>query len=326
MKEIILNLLSLIFKSVSFLNLKIRSIRQVEYKDLFIISIDNLSFGGTGKTSTVLELGRLLRDNGVNFSIILRGYGSKSVKNGCRVIKEHTFADVGDEALIYRNEFPGSDIYVGKERKKSVENSIKRGNSVVILDDGFQTVNIKKDFSLMLINPLQKYYYLRNFKFMVKNEDIVCFYNGNEILTENVMSGYKIKESTIKGKYNFNSIGFFDRDGKGVKYIGQNIMGFSGVGDNKRFEESLKEFGLKLFFPFHDHHQFESREILKLDKIRKDNKCDFLVCTFKDFVKLKSEVDPQIPLIYLKNRIEFKPDIKKIVLSKINGKKDKIQS
>lgn len=324
MKEILLNPISLIFKCISFLNLKIRSLKKIGFKDVYIISIDNLSFGGTGKTPAVLEIAKYLKERNIQFSVILRGYRSKLAKKGCLVSKKHTFSEVGDEALIYRSEFPEVDIFIGKDRVKSIKASIKKGNKVIILDDGFQSVNIEKDLRVMLVNPFHSYYYLRNFKFMVSQEDIILYFSDKGFKKKSRKPAYSISHLPGTGKYTFIIKGLFDRDGKEVNSKDLKIIGFSGIGDNKRFRKDLKKFRVKEFYSFRDHHKFTKKEVDRLNLIRIKKGYTHLVCTYKDFIRIDNKDTLDIPLIYLKNRIEFNVNLKDFIYKRIDEKKNKI--
>ncbi len=307
-----LNAVSLIFKSVSFVVLKIKSLRKTEFEKIKIISVDNLAFGGTGKTPLVIEIGKILNDAGIKFSIVMRGYGSKNTNKSSLSKGDDTWEKIGDEAVIYLKEFPETDIFIGSDRKMSINQSIKRGNEVVVLDDGFQSSGIKKDIKIMLINEEQPYYYLRNFKFMAESEDVVL-YTNNSISEKD--SKKKVK-NPIKGIYSFDLAGFLDPNGKLIEPGNTPMYGFSALGDNKRFKKDLKEFNLKGFWGFRDHYVFENRDLELLKEKMNSVGAKMLVCTHKDFVKIRGLiVGVQFPLIYVKNRIKFDFDLKSYILS-----------
>ncbi len=169
----VLNLASLVFKGISFLNIELRALAQKEFPHLFIISVDNLSFGGTGKTPLVLAIGRALEKQGARFAVISRGYRSAYEKEGTLVQAAHACREVGDEPLLLKASFPDQDVFVGRDRVRSLAAAAAAGRRIVILDDGFQSSHIKKDFSVLLLNPGHPYFYLRNFKFMRRRADRV---------------------------------------------------------------------------------------------------------------------------------------------------------
>ena len=195
-----LNLASLLFKTISFVNLKIKALRQKHFPQLFIISVDNLSFGGTGKTPLVIALGQALEKRSVPFAIISRGYRSGHEKKGALIESAQTAEEVGDEPWLLKRRFPNRDVFIGRDRLQSIAKAAARKNSVVILDDGLQTSQVRKDFSIMLINPAHPYFYLRNFKFMTRRENLVLHYRPRE----------REGEAILPGTYDFSTEDFFD--------------------------------------------------------------------------------------------------------------------
>ena len=291
MKNLFLNLISVIFKTFSLFNLFIKSIKRKEFKNAFIISIDSLSFGGTGKTPLVIELGKLLSKEGIKFSIVLRGYKSKFEKKGKEVEKNDKFYEVGDEPVLFKYYFENNPVFVGRNRVNSIKKSIEKGFRVIILDDGFQTTNLKKDLKIMLINPQHPYYFLRNFKFLKKFEDIILY--------------YKDKSDINLNEYSFTEPEFYNRNGEIIDIGEKKLIGFSALGDNKRFKRDLEKFNLVEFYPFKDHHYFTQKDMRRLKSILKQKKSDYLVCTEKDYIKLKDMINSDYPLIYAKNRIKL---------------------
>jgi tetraacyldisaccharide 4'-kinase len=299
-----LNGVSIIFKTLSLINLKLKVLKQKRFSDTLIISIDNLSFGGTGKTSLVMEIGKNFEKKNIKFAIITRGYKSKFENQNTKVQSHHSFQEVGDEAQIYNKRFPRQDIYVGKNRQQSIKKALRDRNKIILLDDGFQTTNIYKDIKIMLFNPTHPYYYLRNFKFLMKNEDFLFFYNTHFKDKDEK----KFKPATC-GIYTFDPEHFYDTDGKAVNVAGSSLLGFSALGDNLRFKNDLSAFNLKEFKGFNDHHAFTETEIKTLNRLRKEKKIDYLVCTEKDFIKLPGINLKNIPLIYAQNSIKFNIDL-----------------
>ena len=110
------------------------------------------------------------------FAIISRGFKSEYENKNVKVKPYHKVKEIGDEAKLLKKKFPEQDIYIGKNRKISIQKAIQDKNKIIILDDGFQTTNIFKDIKIMLFNPEHPYYYLRNFKFLAKNEDFIFFF------------------------------------------------------------------------------------------------------------------------------------------------------
>lgn len=302
-----LNGISILFKTISLLNLKRKSLRPAKYPAL-VISVDNLSFGGTGKTTLVTEIGKHLEQRNIGFAIVTRGYKAKLEARGAKVEPLHNVNDVGDEALLYKNHFRFSDqdVYVGKNRQRSIENAVRDGHKIILLDDGFQSTHIHKDIKVMLFNPWHPYYYLRNFKWLMKKEDFIFFYRE-------LPPGTKEKYNpAVCSVYDFEILHFCIAAGKilSLDDICQaSLLGFSALGDNDRFKNDLSAFELVEFIPFNDHHTYTEKEIRELNARRIKKKADYLVCTGKDFIKLAGIKMDDIPLIYLQNSIKLSTNL-----------------
>lgn len=314
-----LNTLSIIFKTLSLIQLYIRKSHCKHFENTFIISIDNISFGGTGKTPLVMVIAEQLEQKQIPYSIITRGYKSKYEKRGIKVESSHTFEDIGDEACLFKNRFPSADIYIGKNRIESIERALLAGDSkfrVILLDDGFQSSYIQKDVKIMLYNPQHPYFYLRHFKWLMKEEDYVLFYeepdsNSSNDSHKEINATNNNSASVCFGKYYFENNHFVNNKGQNVD-IQPNLhrfIGFSALGDNSRFERNLQKFNLVEYFPFPDHYVFTKKDIDNLENARILQGADYLVCTEKDFIKIKTLNISQIPLIYIKNSIKFNIDL-----------------
>lgn len=285
----LLNLVSIVFKTISLFNLKIKILNKKQYKAAFIISVDNLSFGGTGKTSLVIKIGEELKKRKIKFAIVTRGYLSKFENTSFLINSNQNSKEIGDEAKILKNRFPNQDIFIGKKRHISIKKAIENKNKIIILDDGFQSTDIYKNCSIMLLNPEHPYYYLRNFKFLIRKENFILLYSS----------------SSKYGTYKFEHRNFYNQNGRVTNIKGTPLIGFSALGDNSRFKKSLSNFNLIGFRGYKDHFLYTQDVINDLNILRINKKADYLVCTEKDFVKLINLNLDDIPLIYSKNIIKF---------------------
>jgi tetraacyldisaccharide 4'-kinase len=302
-----LNALSLKYKTISWLVLKKRSLNPKSYEDCYIISVDNLSFGGTGKTALVMALGEYLKERKIRFAVILRGYRSRLQNRGARVEPGHGVEEVGDEAVLYRLHFPENDVFIGRNRHRSIEMARQRKNKIMILDDGFQSASIRKNIKIMLLNPRHPYYYLRHFRFLIRGEDIILIYGAR--------TGAGSQTLPMKSGYSFVPAGFVDSRNRPLDIGNTPIAGFAALGDNHRFVEDLSRYHLKKFKAFRDHHDFTQKDIRELDRFRDHHRARYLVCTEKDFIKLARLDLSGIPLIYLKNKLKLEHDIFSVIMN-----------
>lgn len=121
-----------------------------------IISVGNLTTGGTGKTPTVQWLVRVLQAQGLQVGVAARGYGGRSSSAGALVSDGQTTflkaADAGDEAVLHARNLPGCAVAIGADRHHAVALAVAAGAQIVVLDDGFQFWSLPRAFELVLLD------------------------------------------------------------------------------------------------------------------------------------------------------------------------------
>ncbi len=298
-------MISLIFKFFFTLIWFIKRARQKKFEKIFLISVGNLSFGGTGKTSFVIDLASRLREKGKKVAIICRAYKS-SVENRSAFLAQidNNVQEIGDEATLYLSLLKECDIILGKDKEASIKKAIDRGNDIAIIDDGFQSSNIYKNYSILLFNNNHSYYYLRGFRFLRFFSDINLFLDDD-------------KEDK---SYSFIKEGFYTQENKKILISRDRIIAFAGLGDNKRFFNDLSSFNIIKTISYKDHHFYSLKDINYLKQLSEDLKTDFIVCTLKDFVKIKNYVKNSKAFIYYRNSLKFKNNIIEKIIQDIIGK------
>jgi tetraacyldisaccharide 4'-kinase len=292
-----LDLLSLPFKTVALAHLHIKQLKAQSFPGHFIISADSLSFGGAGKTPLVLAIGQALEARGARFAIISRGYRSSFEKKGVRVETSHTYEEVGDEPLLLKTRFPEQDVFIGRDRLRSIAAAAARNNRILIMDDGFQSSHIRKDFSILLLHPEHPYFYLRHFRFLSRRADRVLVY------APAAGAGTAARDT-----YKFAIAGFLDVGGREREIGPGPVVAFSALGDNERFAADMRCFRLAAFRGFADHHAFVPADLDALEGLRREKGADWLVCTEKDFCKIKRILRPGTPLLFARNEIKLPGD------------------
>ena len=122
--------------------------------DVPVISVGNLSFGGTGKTPTVIALARELARIGRRPAVLTRGY--KRLEDEQQVVigpdPRQGAVEVGDEPLEMARRLPGVPVVVDADRVRGGVEAVRLGADVVLLDDGFQHLRLERDLDLVLID------------------------------------------------------------------------------------------------------------------------------------------------------------------------------
>lgn len=114
-----------------------------------VISVGNLTVGGSGKTPVAAEVLRLLRADGVEAHALSRGYGGR-LTGPVRVDPAlHAAADVGDEPLMLAADLP---VWVARDRAAGARAAVAAGAQAIVLDDGHQNPALRKDVSLVVVD------------------------------------------------------------------------------------------------------------------------------------------------------------------------------
>ena len=247
--------LSLVYLCIVYIRRKIS--RPLRINGVSVISIGNITVGGTGKTPMAIEIAKILKNNGKKVGIFTRAYREGKVG----VFTEKNKNIILDEARTILENIKGSTVFISKHR---YENICKNSNNidVAVLDDAFQYLKIKPDVNILLINVRQKLIgnlvipagTLREPSSSIKYADCVIFTHAN-LVKEEVIESLKFF-ITKKAK---KSIHFF-KASLVTKYFvnvnkdeiplerlqGKRVIAFSGVASNNAFLKTLERIGLNV--------------------------------------------------------------------------------
>lgn len=257
--------LSLISILIIFLKKKFK--KELSF-EIPIICVGNIYIGGTGKTPTSIFLAKELLNKGKKPLILRKFYNSHK-----------------DEYDLIKANF--KNLILDKNRVQGIIKAKKKGFDSVILDDGFQEYNIKKDLSIICFNQNQQ----------IGNG--LIFPAGP--LRENLNSLAEAEIVLINGKKNVNFENKIFKINKDInifysKYKPLNIKQFknkklfaiAGIGNPENFFKLLTscKLNVKKKFIFPDHYEFSKNEILNITKDAKKNNCE-IIMTEKDYYKVK---------------------------------------
>jgi tetraacyldisaccharide 4'-kinase len=308
-----------------------------------IISVGNLTVGGSGKTPMVIYLMDLLKNKGLKPGVLSRGYGRKS--KGYRLVSDgrNIFTSVdqcGDE--IYQTvtdcQVPGA---VCENRVKGARKFIdETGVKVIVLDDAFQHRWIYRDINLLICeqnfllsrNFLVKYLFptgnLREPFTSIKRADVVIInrkFAEKEEIPDDLRKYFEGKRIFLA---NYKAIGFVDIKRNQYHTIeefrGQKSLVVSGIADPSSLIQVLDQNGINSDnrMIFIDHKNYSTKEIQSIRKKFYGTNSHSVISTQKDAVKLvgfSKEFD-DIDIFYLKIKVEMSDEgsFNKFILDKLN--------
>ena len=306
-----------------------------------VISVGNLTVGGTGKTPVVEVFARNLRAQGRKVAILSRGYKSRElsfwqktmqrissrrietpprvVSDGERLLLDSDTA--GDEPYMLASNLPDVAVVVDRDRVKAGKYAIRElGCDTLILDDGFQYLKLGHRLDIALVdrsNPFGGGHLLprgllrepmRNIKragfiFITK-----CDEEGAPELKERLRRlnpNAEISECRHAAKY-LKSV-FAERRHELDWLKGRKIAAVSGIAVPESFENALRGFGAELVYVrrFADHHRFSQQEVIDVINASIRRGAEAVLTTEKDAVRFPFVDRRDVPILFMRVEIEM---------------------
>ncbi len=286
-----------------------------------VISVGNITAGGTGKTPLVMALARGLRDRGMPVAILSRGYKGKK-GSGPLVTDGQAFfqspEESGDEPYLMAKTLNGIPVLVGKDRFINGRMALQRFNvRSLLLDDGYQHLQLHRDLNILLIDshtgfgnhhllprgilrePLS--HLRRAHLFLLTKVDCL---EACQHLEEKLR---RIHPSSLIFHSHFEPLGLIGPEEEWEElssFKGKRVFAFSGIANPDSFSSLLRKCGMEIAreMVFPDHHLYTARDLTSIRE--KVKEIDWLVTTEKDMVKLKRLNIDSLPIRAL--RIEMR--------------------
>jgi tetraacyldisaccharide 4'-kinase len=283
-----------------------------------VISVGNLSMGGTGKTPVVGAIAQWLVDAGHRPSILSRGYGREDAVDGVVVIDQHTLmSQAGDEPMMLARQVPGATVCVSPDRHLSGVLAEKLGCTVHVLDDGFQHLELARDLDI-LVTTVGEITGGRVIPRGRLREPQDAAARAHFLVVTDATAGAASSEAWTLGVS--QSCGCLRRlgapleirkPGAGSREPGngpQRVLAVAGIANPDRFAASLREAGWNVVetLAFADHHRYTGRDVEAIAMKMQSTGADAAFTTEKDAVRFETLVTPfslyRVPLI-----VEFDP-------------------
>jgi tetraacyldisaccharide 4'-kinase len=292
-----------------------------------VISVGNVTLGGTGKTPFTIWLAQWCRQQGWSVAVLSRGYGSRG-SAACQVVSAGDgpcvdWQTAGDEPYLMARRLPGVPVIVGKNRYVTGQYACDRfGVRVVILDDGFQHRTLARDLDVVLVdasNPfgvgsLVPRGVLRESPRALRRADVVVL-SRTDMPSSEVSKVRKhirrwcrrqplyavtaVPEALYRGDTSI---------AEGPAWLARRrVVAFAGIGNPQAFAATLIRLGVHVeaLLAFPDHHVYTAADWCAMINIARRRNAECLVTTEKDAVRLPLSWQEPVPVYTLRIGIRF---------------------
>jgi tetraacyldisaccharide 4'-kinase len=277
---------------------------------VLVVSVGNITLGGTGKTPAVEWLARWFAERGVRVGLVSRGYGSKDGKPN-------------DEALELAQKLPDVPHVLDPDRVRGANRAIEEfGCQLVLLDDGFQHRRLARDFDLVLIDALEPYGFEHVFPRGTLREPLAGWSRASafmltraELLDDAARADVRRRALEIapqalwlEATYTPHSL----LSSSGAEHAlasleTEPVVAFCGIGNPDGFRRALEgcNYDVLAFREFADHYAYPESEVRALARWADAMGVAALVCTHKDLVKVGPHWPGKTPLLALASRLQL---------------------
>lgn len=314
-----------------------------------VVSIGNITVGGTGKTPMTIYLAETLTGLGYKVVVISRGYrgGAEKkggiVSNGREILMDPDSS--GDEPFMMAARLNNIPVVVGQNRYNAGLLAIRNFNpDIILLDDGFQHRKLFRDIDLLLLDAGRPFGNGRLIPRGVLREPAVSIKRADAFILTRSSSDNTEARNTISAVSNnqpvfeaYNTFYFF-KAGKGGasnpasdfrdqvseafgSVAGKKVVAFSGIAGNDHFRRTLEECKCDLleFFGFPDHYRYTAGDIERISKSVRDRKAELVMTTEKDFARMNGKFDFPVDIIVVGVKMCLKDEksFREFILSKL---------
>ncbi|MBM9578259.1 tetraacyldisaccharide 4'-kinase [Leptospira sp. 201903070] len=309
--------LSFVYRGLFLLDQKFATKKKLP--GAFVISVGNLSMGGTGKTPFSILLAKMIHREFPAKKIILlsRGYGSTETKNGLRVTQQSSPREAGDEPILLKKHLPFAEVWIGRDRYASYlrfrEELGIQEDTIVILDDGFQHHVLERDMDIVLLDSSK----IHTDRFLIPagnlREPFSALSRADWIVFSKYEPSVERVIQNLQKKFSKGILRFslepdkllspnLKLDSTKLLY-GKKVYAFTAIGNPEVFFSMIRSFHpVELSTrSFRDHHSYTMEDENELMSISKAY--DFVICTEKDLVKI-SEPPENLKILILESKLD----------------------
>ena len=293
---------------ISLMNFfRVHGLSKTQEPSLPLISVGNITYGGTNKTPFVEMLAKFALTQGIKTGIVTRGYTGKSQSVNIILNGKGNRDLTGDEPLLLSRELPEVPVAVARHRIEGVNKLKSSGCELVIADDAFQHRALGRDVDIVLIDSICPFGsgklipagIMREKINAISRADIVVLTKSEQVSGQELENLRGLVSRYISPEKIFTSR--LEHDGwLGTKpEQGSRVFAFSAIGSPESFRRSIINSGFVITGQkhFRDHHRYTIKDLESLTQLAKKNNSDYMICTQKDLFNMPDDYKLSIPLV-----------------------------
>jgi tetraacyldisaccharide 4'-kinase len=289
-----------------------------------VVSVGNITLGGTGKTPVVMLIAGLLLGKQRRPAVVSRGYGRKNegdilvVSDGQGVLQDARTG--GDEPVLIGSKIPGAPVVVGRDRYRAALAAVRRfGADVVILDDGFQRVQLRRTVDIVLVDALNPFGNGRLFPAGILREPPGSLKRAHAVLITRAESADElaplqeiIRKHTrarifVSRQVPVDLVDCVTGEIKPLAALrGSRVLALSGIAQPVSFLSLLRSLDAVVAGEcrYPDHFPYAKSDLAQVFKKAADEKISMIVTTEKDAVRLKDLKPDGIWALRIETRVD----------------------
>ncbi|PIE70468.1 MAG: tetraacyldisaccharide 4'-kinase [Deltaproteobacteria bacterium] len=290
-----------------------RGVRQLPFP---VISVGNITVGGTGKTPMTLYLARYLLKRGLRVALLSRGYGGRCsrrgglVSDGCDV--RLSAREAGDEPYLMALSVPGAAVAVHRDRYRAGLIAARAFSPhVAVLDDGFQHRKLHRDLDLVLLDadrPFGNGFLLPRGTLretpsgLIRSQGLILTRSSGQPLPEGLPPHLPVFRCRHEA-----SVVMHGAAAMPDAFSGQAVLAVSGIAKNAAFQETLDRLGMNRVhtLAFADHHRYTDQTVAEILNAYDAAGAAAIVTTEKDAVKWEGRMPADVPVWTVRVHVQF---------------------
>jgi tetraacyldisaccharide 4'-kinase len=283
---------------------------RIERASVPVVSVGNLTLGGTGKTPAVEWLAKWYAARGVRVALVSRGYGARPGR-------------ANDESLELAQKLPGVPHVLDADRVRGAKRAVEQfGCQLVLLDDGFQHRRLHRDLDIVLVDALEPFGFGHVFPRGTLREPLAGWRRADVVMLTRAELVDQAARQQIRAQLalrapeavwveaHYTARGLLAPDGRErplAELQARRVAAFCGIGNPEGFRRSLERCGFEIaaLRALADHFAYRPADAAALESWASSLDVAAVVCTCKDLVKVGPLWNGRMPLWALASSLEI---------------------